>query len=322
MVASIGGRRAEALGGTADAAAPADVRKDPLTAATSLVVPRWDVAKAANPAGVPLELPPGSTPCPFCPEQMEDPSTRAGEETARAGDDGNGRPWSAMSLRNRWPNTTDPDAAEVVVLSDDHGRHLLDMSLDDAEVAVGLLGDRAEAQRRRGLHPLVFVNHGVNAGSSQPHAHGQVLGLQVRDPLAVRELPALAEGHCVLCVPVRDGALVAQLDGVAIEMPVAPTVDFEQTVRLDEHGVWDPRAVARGVGVALRALWSVTGPVAYNLLFHLDGHVHVHVTPRSARHSGYELAGIATCYVDPDDAVERLARAASAEARARRSDAA
>ena len=300
----------------------ADVRTDPLTGATSLVVPRWDVAKAANPAAVPLEMPPGSTPCPFCPEQMADPSTRAGEETARAGGDGGTRAWSAMSLRNRWPNTTDPDAAEVVLLTDAHDRHLLDLPLDDAEVAVALLGERAEAQRWRGLHPLVFVNHGLNAGSSQPHPHGQVLGLQVRDPLAVREVPALAPGRCVLCAPVRDGALVAQLDGVAIAMPVAPTVDYEQVVVLDERETSDPRAVARGIGVALRALWSVTGPVAYNLLFHLDGHVHVHVAPRAARHSGYELAGIGTCYVDPDEATERLARAARAETDATRSDAA
>ncbi len=306
----------------------ADLRKDPLTASTSIVVPVWDVEKAANPAPVPLEMPLGSTPCPFCPEQMADPVTSAGEETARAGGGAPSRPWSAMALRNRWPNTTDPEAAEVVVLSDVHGAHLLDMALDDAETALRLVVERAEVQRRRGLYPLVFVNHGVNAGSSQPHPHGQVLGLSRPDPLATHEAPALTGGRCVLCEPVPAERVVARLEGVSIVMPDAPTVDYEQRVVLETHhldtrhldtrhldshgGAW-PRALGAGIGVALRALWTVTGPVAYNLLFHLDRHPHVHVTPRSARHSGYELAGIAACYVDPSSATTRLAEAAALE---------
>ncbi len=306
----------------------ADLRKDPLTGSTSIVVPVWDVEKAANPAPVPLEMPLGSTPCPFCPEQMADPVTSAGEETARAGGGAPSRPWSAMALRNRWPNTTDPEAAEVVVLSDVHGAHLLDMALDDAETALRLVVERAEVQRRRGLYPLVFVNHGVNAGSSQPHPHGQVLGLSRPDPLATHEAPALTGGRCVLCEPVPAERVVARLEGVSIVMPDAPTVDYEQRVVLETHhldthhldtrhldshgGAW-PRALGAGIGVALRALWTVTGPVAYNLLFHLDRHPHVHVTPRSARHSGYELAGIAACYVDPSSATTRLAEAAALE---------
>jgi hypothetical protein len=79
---------------------------------------------------------------------------------------------------------------------------------------------------------------------------------------------------------------------------------------LDDHGPAAARVLARGIIVALRSLYAVTGPVSYNVVVHLVEHPHAHVTPRSARHSGYELAGMSTCYVQPAVANERLAEAA------------
>jgi len=57
-----------------------------------------------------------------------------------------------------------------------------------------LMLDRGEVQRRAGRDPLLFVNHGVNAGSSQPHPHGQVIGLPMPDPLRLGESAALLRG--------------------------------------------------------------------------------------------------------------------------------
>lgn len=303
------------------AMASADLRRDRLTGTTTLVVAPWTTAKAADPSPLGLEMPSGSNPCPFCPEQLDDASLRADDVTASVAGAGH-RPWAAVAMRNRWPHTLDSSAAEVVVLSRDHESHLATMHHDDAVLALGLLVKRAEAQRARGCHPLVFVNYGVNAGASQPHPHGQVIGLPAPDPLSAAEAPALVRGSCVLCEPVGGARLVARLPGVAVVTPEAPVVDYDQVVLLEGHAMLDLDALARGVVAALRALWSVTGPVAYNLVFHLDGHAHVHVTPRTVRHSAYGLAGIQICYVEPAQATARLAAAAQARADDVRSSAA
>jgi len=291
----------------------ADLRRDRLTGLTSLVVPAWETAKAANPEVVALELPRGTRPCPFCPEQMDGGGSRAGEETERVAGHERHPAWFAIALRNRWPHTIDRAAAEVVVLSDVHDTDLGELDLDGATAAFALMLARAEAQRLEGRFPLLFVNHGVNAGSSQPHPHGQVIGLPTPDPGSRAESPALAGARCVLCEGASEAQLVARVPGAAIVVPDAPAVDYDQTVVLDEHGAPSPRAIAAGVRVALRALGAVTGPVAYNLVVHEVGHPHVHVTPRTAYHSGYELGGIRTCYVDPALAAERLRRAASSD---------
>ncbi|MDA8290798.1 MAG: hypothetical protein M0Z33_03835 [Actinomycetota bacterium] len=318
---SISGHRGEAHGaqtaGGGRGAPVADLRNDRLTGATSLVVPPWSTAKAANPAVVALELPVGTVPCPFCPVAIDDGTHSAGEETGRVPGGARHPLWSSVSLRNRWPQTVAVDAAEVVVLSDVHDAHLGDLDLDEASAAMGLLLRRAESQRRAGRFPLVFVNHGVNAGSSQPHPHGQVVGLPEADPGSRREAEALGAGSCVLCEELPGELTVARVPGATVVVPEAPTVDYDQTVVLDGHGPATARAVAHGVQAALRALYAVTGPVAYNLVVHESGHAHVHVVPRTGWHSGYELAGVHTCYVDPAVAAERL-RAAS-ETLARRS---
>ncbi len=289
----------------------ADLRHDPLTRSTSLVAPSWETPKPAGPSVLPLELPAGSRPCPFCPEQMDDPRRRAGEETARRPGGRRHPAWSALALRNRWPHTRDPRAAEVVVLSDLHDTHLGAMPLAEAAAALDLVLERSRVAEAEGAHPLVFLNHGTNAGASQPHPHAQVVGLPEPDPLSSREAPALDGGGCVLCEPAAPERLVARTRAAAVVTPVAPTIDFEQLVVLEEHARTSPDALAHALSLALGALYRVTGPVAYNLLFHLGAHPHVHVAPRIARHSGYELAGIHTCYVDPAEATARLAAAAA-----------
>jgi len=293
-------------------AGSADLRHDRLTGLTSLVVPTWETVKAADPTVIGLELPVGTRPCPFCPEQMDRDVSSAGEETARVAGADRHRAWSSLALQNRWPHTVERDAAEVVILSDLHDAHLGSLDPGEATSALTLLLARADAQRAAGRFPLVFVNHGVNAGSSQPHPHGQVIGLPGQDPGSRAESGALEEGRCVLCEELSAERLVARVDGARIVVPEAPAIDYDQTVVLSGHRRAEPGAVALGIAAALRALFAVLGPVAYNLVVHESGHPHVHVTPRTARHSGYELAGIRTCYVAPELAAARLATAARA----------
>jgi galactose-1-phosphate uridylyltransferase len=259
-----------------------------LTGQRGIVAPPWDVPKDTLLGVVPLVLPVGTTPCPFCPGDADTIGTPSTTETARWCRDGR---WSAAALLNRWPLAVEPTAHEVVVLTRRHDAHLLDLPLVEAELGIGLLLERAAVQRRAGRFPTLYANHGLLAGSSQPHAHAQVLGLDGPDSLALGEAGALGR-TCLLCTG-RYGRLVAATPGARIVVPDVARTSYSQIVVLDEHGDHvDRAAMALGIATALRALWGVTGPVAYNLLFHDRGHPHVHVVPRIAYHSGLDLAGL------------------------------
>jgi UDPglucose--hexose-1-phosphate uridylyltransferase len=84
----------------------------------------------------------------------------------------------------------------------------------------------------------------------------------------------------------------------------------------------DLSAVGRSVQVALAALRSHMGDVAYNLLFHSapyrvsgDYHWHVHVIPQVTTRGGFELgSGVLINVVAPERAAEELSAEVGASA--------
>ena len=172
------------------------MRLDPLSGHLGIVASAWSAPKRSLPGAVGLELPSPPGDCPFCPAGDGAIAGGTGPEGARF--DSHGR-WMAVSVRNAWPLTPEPAAHEVVVLTRHHDAHLLDLPPADVQEALSLILERADAQRRAGRVPLIMLNHGVMAGSSQPHAHAQMLGLRRRDGLAEREATMLSGPACVLC---------------------------------------------------------------------------------------------------------------------------
>lgn len=284
----------------------ADVRVDPLTGNRCIVAPRWGTPKQALAGSEPLRLPTGSTPCPFCPETMESrPLTQDRELISTRRDRFGGL--VSYATANRWPMTGDPDAHELVIVNRDHVGHFGELDHDAAESAWSLVLERAEYQRGRGRFPLVFLNHGALAGSSQPHPHVQVLGLPVPDEASVRESSRISDA-CDLCRSPSPDRLV--LDGeYRIMVPFAPRLEYEQLVIPHLHDTpLDPALLAGAVRLAVEGLWRTIGPVAYNLLVHDNGHPHVHVLPRlsGGQDGGAGMSGMTTILTTPEEAARQL----------------
>ena len=286
-------------------------RVDELTGHRTMVTPPRDIPKPAEQGVVPLELPVGTLPCPFCP--TTDGTTIVGavnDETSRRG----GLQWTSIALLNRWPVSFEPDAHEVLVLSPDHGAHFGDLPVAVAASAIDLLIEREAFQHDLGRHTSVFCNHGHISGSSEPHPHAQVIAHPAPNASELQEHDAMDIQRCVLCHRPRPERLVASLEGCHVKVPTAPTMTYEQLVVAEHgHGVRpSPEDLAAGLGVALRALYALVGPVAYNLVFHFDGHPHVHVIPRTRFHAGHDAAGMHVVIVAPEEAAAQLQEALKA----------
>ena len=237
-------------------------RIDELTGYRCIVNPQDDKPTLAPISK--LELPVGTTPCPFCPG---DDGLCLEPETSRRGGDA----WDSVSLLNRYPVTRESDAHEVIVLSPHHNSHFGEFDITEAASAVDLIAEREHFQHEHGRHSNVFVNHGRLAGSSEPHPHAQVVGLEITNLSELQEKEALCHERCFLCHAAHRPHLVVNGPGCFIRTPTAPMSSYDLLVVLEHgHGVrLDPEALAWGITTSVRAIYALLGPVAYNVIFHL-----------------------------------------------------
>ncbi|MCA9568583.1 MAG: hypothetical protein KC656_12110 [Myxococcales bacterium] len=210
------------------------VRTDPVTGEVVVVSPRRIPPPPAFGRGSLPTVPS----CPFCPgaEHLCEP------EIARvpAGAD-----WVARAFANRRPGLSLEDPAgrlptplegrggrgihEVLVLGREHGA----LSRDDRYAGLVLAARRmADLARDPGLAALGWYrNRGLEAGSTQPHDHAQIVGMPVLPQRVARFVAAQqADGGLLPGLVERarhDGRLVAELDGVVAYCPWAPSVPFE-----------------------------------------------------------------------------------------------
>lgn len=154
----------------------------------------------------------------------------------------------------------------------------------------------------------MFVNHGRLAGSSEPHPHAQVVGLEITNLSELQEKEALCHERCFLCHAAHRPHLVVNGPGCFIRTPTAPMSSYDLLVVLEHgHGVrLDPEALAWGVTTSVRAIYALLGPVAYNVIFHFTEHPHAHVLPRLGGHSGHAAGGMHVISLAPEEAAERF----------------
>ena len=218
------------------------VRLDPLTGQSVVVAPKRIPALPAFGRG---RLPEVAR-CPFCPGAED----QTGLELGRVPRDG---AWSARAFPNRRPGLhletdraplgSEPlsghggrGAHEVIALGRTHGR------LTEAERHAGLLlaSERlADLARDPGFAALGwFRNRGLEAGSSQPHDHAQIVAMASVPSRLQAVCGAQREDPQLLDTVVRraraEGRLVAEQDGVVAYCPWAPVAPF--AVRLQPVG--------------------------------------------------------------------------------------
>jgi len=270
----------------------ATVRFDELGGYYTLVLP----AQAGKPLGCgpalgPAHAPPGG--CQFCPGREHD----MGAALAVRGD-----PWTARASLNKWPVGS---GHAVVVLS---RRHVGLYDVTPAEWAAAL---EVVADLAAGPDAVVFANHGLDAGASQPHAHAQVMTIDgAGHPLG--DLAAATGPGCVLCRDKLPDDVVFAIGGWVCLSPAAPRSSGELRLVADTHrDGWEP-ALGAALAMVLGRVRVVLGEVGLNVVFHLGpgAHAHVHVLPRPGPITVYRLGWDLSVSTDPSAYAAALVAAA------------
>ena len=259
----------------------ATVRFDELGGYYTLVLPvQSGKPRRGGGALGPAQAPAGG--CQFCPGREHD----MGALVAERGD-----PWSARAALNKWSVGS---GHAVVVLSRRHVG-LYDVTAPEWAAALEIMADLAA-----GPDAVVFANHGLDAGASQPHAHAQVMTIDgLGHPLG--DLAATSGPGCVLCPDKLAGDVVFAVGGWVCWSPAAPRTSGELRLVADTHrDAWEP-ALGAVIVAALVRVRAVLGDVGVNLVFHLSpgAHAHVHVLPRTTPITVYQLGWNLSVSTDP-----------------------
>jgi UDPglucose--hexose-1-phosphate uridylyltransferase len=317
------------------------LRLDPLTGRWVVIAAeRMERPSAFLTRRLPVEGDPDRA-CPFCPA-TEEPGPATLESY---GEDGN---WQVRIVANRYPAfdgaepmvvshlgpvfTQAPASGihEVVLLTPVHDATWADLSEAHATLVMEAMRDRmAEHSTIPGLrYSQAVVNRGREAGASIVHPHGQLLSMPFVPGETANELAGFSRfhGNCLLCAAAdaeeeANHRIVYADDRVVVLSPFWSGSPYEMLVIPRHHDAHlyraepeDLAAVGRSVQIALAALRSHLGDVAYNLLFHSapyrlsgDYHWHVHIIPQVTTRGGFELgSGVLINVVSPERAAEEL----------------
>jgi UDPglucose--hexose-1-phosphate uridylyltransferase len=317
------------------------LRLDPLTGRWVVVaIERAERPFSFLPRSLPVEADP-SRPCPFCPGNEE--ATPPALETYGP----NGK-WQVRVVPNLYPAfsgtaplvvshlgpvfTQAPASGihEVFVLSPDHRSTWADLTDAEAGLVMAALRDRMdEHSQLAGLrYSQAVVNSGREAGASIEHPHGQLLSMPFVPGEIADELAGFSrfQGNCLLCAigEAEDDLghrVVHSDDRIVVVCPFWSGTPYEMLVIPRDHCPHLHRArppdlagVGRGIKLALSALRSRLGDVAYNVMFHSapyrlsgDYHWHAHLLPKVTTRGGFELgSGVLINVMAPERAAIEL----------------
>ena len=234
---------------------------------------------------------------------------------------------------------------EIVVESPDPHKDLTDLTPEHVakvfKACQARLRDLMRDRRLRSL--LVFKNHGIEAGSTIPHSHTQIIGLPVTPITLRQELQASRKhfkktGNCLFCDLLKDeisrgDRVIAQNDLCVAVAPYASRFPFEVTVSQTAHS----HDFAESSDALLDAFGSLVHDVLqrlkralkdppYNFALHTapnveaeprpadywrtldrDFHWHLEIIPRLTRVAGLEWGtGFYVNSMPPEDAATFL----------------
>ncbi|PQJ35760.1 galactose-1-phosphate uridylyltransferase [Salinibacter sp. 10B] len=189
--------------------------------------------------------------CPFCPGHEDLLPSVLWELDA-----GQGRPWDARAVPNKFSALTPAPAfetqarglyrtrtnhgrQEVIIDSPYHYQGLAHMSESQIDAVLQAYLARYHALRRAEppLYPFLFRNHGAKAGASIPHPHSQIIGTPFAPPRIEQEEEAARSryeetGQCPYCEMIdeeleAETRLVWTNDDYVVFVPFAARVPYE-----------------------------------------------------------------------------------------------
>lgn len=267
--------------------------------------------------------------CPFCPGN-EEMLLEVVHQSDAPGD----QPWRTRSVPNKYPALT-PDGPpgeevecmlyrersgygrqEVIILSPDHSRTFSQLPLSHVETVVDTYRQRYVALREAegGLVPIVFHNHGSDAGASLPHPHSQIIAPSVRPPdIQSEEAQARSRfestGRCPYCEMIDEertaGArIVHENEDFVAFVPYAARAPYETWILPKRHEpefarlTGSTRAFADAVRTSLVGLYRALDDPDYNFFVRTAleyastaDHLHwsLRIRPRVSTDAGFEI---------------------------------
>lgn len=181
---------------------------------------------------------------------------------------------------------------------------------------------------------LVFKNHGLEAGASQPHPHTQIIATPTIPFLIGEELKKSKEyygltGHCPYCDIIEmeskeKDRVVFENEHVIVFCPYAPLQPYEVWIFPKIHtpsiqmNNKTREEILRALGHVIDAYYRGLNDPAFNFIVHTayprmeeptakSFHFHIEIFPRLERDAGFEFgAGMNITTVSPEDSAKFL----------------
>lgn len=289
--------------------------------------------------------------CPFCPgnEHETPPEVLA---YRRSNTEPNTPGWRLRVISNKYPalkvegalerrpegiydKMSGIGAHEVIIETDQHNRHIADMTVDEVREILWAYRERmADLERdRRFQYIQVFKNHGESAGASLEHAHSQLIATPIVPKRVVEEMDGAKryfdfKERCIFCDIVRQEMseqvrMVRDFDAFVSFAPFASRFPFETHIIPKSHqssflemSDSEYYTLAACLKDALIRLKQALNDPAFNYILHTRPipkehheyyHWHIEIIPKLTRVAGFEWgSGFYINPTSPEAAAEFL----------------
>ncbi len=239
--------------------------------------------------------------CPFCPGNES--QTPAEVDSIRKN-----HLWSVRAFPNLYPIT---DIHEVIIHTPDHLKDIPDMDQDELLNLFLVYQRRVKELRKEGV-PILFRNKGVNAGTSIPHPHSQILvlpqqiNLQALSLEPIKNIVTKNDFFITYCpdfsqYPYEIWIAHKECEGLEIGCEKMQDIDFTR------FGEAELTHLGRLLQQSVKALEKTLGEFSYNYYFSPHPPFYLRLIPRLLTRGGFELGtGLSTNVLDPAEAAETL----------------
>ncbi len=223
-----------------------------------------------------------------------------------------------------------------IVIYRDHNRYLADMTVEEIEKILSAFRERYIdlAANKCVEYISIFHNHGIEAGSTVPHPHSQILALPIVPPdvsHSLRGSRRYFDEHkkCVHCQMIAQELkekkrVVYKDDGIVVIAPFASRSNFELRIFPKKHSAYFEKIgdreqvhLAAAMRFVFSKIYKKLGDPAFNFFIHTAptikgrdyGHYHWHmeILPKFSTYGGFELGtGMDIIAVAPERAAEIL----------------
>ncbi len=262
--------------------------------------------------------------CVFCPENIE-------PDLIIKKYDGQGKNWSLLVLKNKYPAiTTDNPAAygvqEVIIETPNHATELEHLSSQQIKKLLDVYAERTyEISKDKKIeYILIFKNNGGRAGASIAHAHSQIFATSFLPPHLLDKSQRIQKykletGHCVYCDVIekerKSPRFVFEDEQTIIFTPYASIHNYEVWIMPKRHldnvmvlNNAEKLSFASALKNTLQKIEKLNLP--YNFYFHQvindqDQHLYMKITPRGSVWAGVEIgSGVIINPIAPEEAAE------------------